>query len=200
MYDFTVAFSPETTSGNITHIVNKFGIPSTIIEVGCYEGYTTFWMADELGKHNPNMHIYGVDPHGGSVDILESLEKAHERFTFNLNACTNKNVHYIRKKSQEGLIDLINQGVKAEFIFIDGDHTAGAVLTDLVLAWQLLVPGGVMLCDDATEWQYKDHINGEISAQMSPRMAIEMFMQCNWHNIRPLWLPDGLQTAFVKVC
>lgn len=199
-YDFTVAFTPEATQGNISHILNKFGIPNNIIEIGCYEGSTTFWMAEAIGKLNPNLTIYGVDPHGNSVDILEDLEKAHHRFVHNMNECPFKGVKYIRKKSSEGLIDLINQGVKAEFIYIDGDHTAGAVLTDLVLAWELLIPGGVILCDDATEWQFKDHKNGEVSAQMSPRMAIEMFLQCNWHRIKPLWVPDGLQTAFVKIC
>lgn len=198
MYKFTVAFNPDAVRGNIAHIIGTFGIPNNIVEVGCYEGFTTFWLSDELSERNPNLNIYGIDPHNDSVDILESLEAAHDKFTHNLSVCAHKNVHYIRKKSNEGLVDLINQGVKAEFIYIDGDHTAGAVLTDLVLAWELLVPGGVILCDDATEWQYKDHKNGEISAQMSPRMAIEMFIQCNWHNIKPLWLPNGLQTAFIK--
>lgn len=200
MYKFTVAFNPNAVRGNISHLISNFGIPRNIIEVGCYEGYTTFWLADELGKLNPDLNIYGVDPHNTSVDILESLEEAHDRFTHNLNVCTHKKVHYIRKKSNEGLIDLINEGVRAEFIYIDGDHTASAVLTDLVLAWELLVPGGVILCDDATEWQYKDPANGTIASQMSPRMAIEMFIQCNWHNIQPIWLPDGLQTAFKKLC
>jgi predicted O-methyltransferase YrrM len=199
-YQFTVAFTPETTQGNISHIIKKFGVPNSIIEIGCYEGSTTFWMAEAIGQLNNNLKIYAVDPHEDSVDILESLEKAHDRFTHNMSVCPFKGVEYVRKKSNEGLIDLINRGVKAEFIFIDGDHTAGAVLTDLVLAWELLVPGGVMLCDDATEWQFKNHTNGEISAQMSPRMAIEMFIQCNWHRIRPLWVPDGLQTAFIKLC
>jgi predicted O-methyltransferase YrrM len=198
-YEFTVAFTPETTRGNISHIIQKFGVPNSIIEIGCYEGSTTFWMAEAIGQLNSNLKIYAVDPHEDSVDILESLEKAHERFTNNMNVCPFKGVEYVRKKSNVGLIDLINRGVKAEFIFIDGDHTAGAVLTDLVLAWELLVPGGVILCDDATEWQFKDHKNGEVSAQMSPRMAIEMFVQCNWHRIRPLWVPDGLQTAFIKL-
>jgi predicted O-methyltransferase YrrM len=197
-YQFTVSFTPKTTRGNITSILNRFGFPNSIIEIGCYEGDTTFWMAENIGKINPNLKIYAVDPHGDSVDILESLEEAHLRFTHNLEVCPIKCVEYIRKTSNKGLIDLINRGVKAEVIFIDGDHTASSVMTDLVLAWELLEPGGVIICDDATEWQFKNHTNGETSAQMSPRMAVEMFIQCNWHKIKPLWLPDGLQTAFVK--
>ena len=45
---------------------------------------------------------------------------------------------------------------------------------------------------------YKDK-NNTYSAQMSPRMAVEMFMQCNWHKVEILNLPDGSQTAFRKV-
>jgi cephalosporin hydroxylase len=119
-------------------------------------------------------------------------------FAHNLSVNENKNVKYIRKYSEDGLIDLINQGVKAHFIYIDGDHRASGVLTDLVLAWKLLVPGGVMLCDDATIWQYKDK-NGTVSPQMSPRMAIEMFIQCNWDKVKPIKLPDAWQTGFMKL-
>lgn len=197
-YDFTVHFTPEATRKNISSIIERFGIPNNIVEIGCYEGSTTFWMAEQLGSINNNLKIFAIDPHSDSIDILESLEVAHKRFIHNINACPVKCVHYIRKKSNQGLIDLINHDIKCEFIYIDGDHTAGSVLTDLVLAWELLVPGGVILCDDATQWQFTNHTNGEISSQMSPRMAIESFIQCNWHKITPLWIPDGMQTAFIK--
>jgi predicted O-methyltransferase YrrM len=169
-----------------------------VIEIGVFEGSTTFWMADQLTPHNPDLKIYAVDPHVGSNDMTEDFNLVQENFEHNLNMCQHKNVTYIRKYSQDGLIDLINQGVQAELIYVDGDHKAGEVLTDLVLSWKLLKVGGIMLCDDTTTWRYTDS-NGTESAQMSVRMAVEMFIQCNWHKVRILQIPDSTQTAFMKI-
>ena len=183
---------------NIAHFINSHGIPNTIIEIGVFEGSTTFWLADQLTPHNPNLKIYAVDPHVGSNDMTEDFNEVQKNFVHNLNECQYKNVTYLQKHSQDGLIDLINQQVKAELIYIDGDHKASEVLTDLVLSWKLLHVGGIMLCDDTTTWRYTDR-NGTESAQMSVRMAVEMFIQCNWHKLRILSIPDGTQTAFMKI-
>lgn len=183
---------------NIANFINTYGVPNSIIEIGVFEGSTTFWMADQLTPHNPNLKIYAVDPHVGSNDMTEDFSLVQQNFEHNLKECQYKNVTYIRKHSQDGLIDLINQGVEAELIYVDGDHKAGEVLTDLVLSWKLLKVGGIILCDDTTTWRYTDS-NGTESAQMSVRMAVEMFIQCNWHKVRILQLPDSTQTAFMKI-
>lgn len=183
---------------NLAYIINKFGIPNTIVEIGVFEGGTTFWMSNAIGDLNPNLKIYAIDPHVGSSDMSEDPNVTYANFVGNLDENKNKNVQYIRKFSEDGLIDLINDGVHAQIVYVDGDHKAGEVLTDLVLAFKILVAGGVMLCDDAVDWQYTDK-NGTTSAQMSPRMAIETFMMCNWHKIKPLALPNTGQTAFIKL-
>lgn len=199
MYNFTMDFNcGRGAVTNIAHFINSHGIPNTIIEIGVFEGSTTFWLADQLTPHNPNLKIYAVDPHVGSNDMTEDFNEVQKNFVHNLNECQYKNVTYLQKHSQDGLIDLINQQVKAELIYIDGDHKASEVLTDLVLSWKLLHVGGIMLCDDTTTWRYTDR-NGTESAQMSVRMAVEMFIQCNWHKLRILSLPDGTQTAFMKI-
>ena len=199
MYNFTMDFNcGRGAVTNIAHFINSHGIPNTIIEIGVFEGSTTFWLADQLTPHNPNLKIYAVDPHVGSNDMTEDFNEVQKNFVHNLNECQYKNVTYLQKHSQDGLIDLINQQVKAELIYIDGDHKASEVLTDLVLSWKLLHVGGIMLCDDTTTWRYTDR-NGTESAQMSVRMAVEMFIQCNWHKLRILSIPDGTQTAFMKI-
>ena len=183
---------------NISHLVSTYGVPNTIVEVGVFEGATTFWISDRLTLHNPNLKIYAVDPHVGSNDMGQNFTIVKQTFLNNLSLNKNNNVTYIEKHSVNGLIDLINNNVKAELIYIDGDHKASEVLTDLVLAWQILQVGGVILCDDTTTWRYTDK-NGTESAQMSVRMAVEMFIQCNWHKLKILSMPDGSQTAFMKI-
>ena len=200
MYKLSMDFNCGAGSfTNIEQLFNSYGVPNTYIEIGVYEGSTVFWLSDNYTKYNKNLQIYAIDPHNVSTDLTTDFVTIKENFLYNLNLNVHKNIHYINKQSKNGLIDLINQNVKAELIYIDGDHKASEVLTDLVLSWQLLNIGGVILCDDTTTWRYIDENKTE-SAQMSVRMAVEMFMACNWHKIKPLSLPNTGQTAFIKTC
>lgn len=201
MYKFTIDFNAGKPGplDNFNFIFQTMGVPSTIVEIGVFEGYTTLWLNDNLHQYNENLKIYAIDPHLGSIDMLEKPEDVKEMFLHNVNASEYKHIEYIPKKSVDGLLELIQKNVKAQLIYIDGDHFADTVLTDLVLSFQLLEKGGVILCDDATTWQYVDKNNTK-SAQMSPRLAIESFITCNWHNVHPIKLPDSSQTAFIKLC
>jgi predicted O-methyltransferase YrrM len=198
-YKFTVEFDPENVQANMMHIFKQFGVPNTVIEIGVYEGRTTCWMAEVLTPHNSDLQIHAIDPHDQSIDIHESMEAAHDTFLQNIQHSPCKNINYIRKRSEDALVDLITQSVSAEFIYVDGDHFASTVLTDLVLGYKLLKAGGVMLCDDATEWRFTDK-NKETNPQYAPRMAIENFIQCYWHKVKPIYLPCMTQTAFIKLC
>lgn len=199
-YRFTVNFhGDDRTVHNMSRIFNTYGCPNTIIEVGVYEGYTTFWMSDMLSQFNENLKIYAVDPHVGSNDLTEvDFNEIKSNFVHNREANQHKNVEYVCKHSAVGLVDLIKDGVKADLIYIDGDHRAGEVLTDLVLSWQLLNVGGIIMCDDSTSWRFIDK-NGACSPSMSPRMAIESFISCYWDRLLPVDLPIGTQTAFMKM-
>ena len=167
MYISTVDMGRERTQTNIKFLFEKFGVPNTMIEIGCFEGITTFWVS-EFGKiHN------------------------------DLTKCVG-NVTYINKYSHEALVELLYQKEKAEFIFVDGDHTSAAVLEDMILSWRLLPVGGVMLCDDSIGWKLVDG-HGSAPVQLSPRMGIEMFIQSHWHQIELIHLPDSFQTAFLKL-
>jgi len=183
---------------NISHLVNTYGVPNSVCEIGAYEGSTTFWICDNLSPHNENLKIYVVDPHDTSADLSVDFSEVKKNFQHNLQANPYQNVTYINKPSEDGLIDLITQDLKFELVYVDGDHRAAGVLTDLVLSWKILAPGGVMLCDDTTTWRHVDK-NGTAASQMSPRMAVETFIQCNWHKLKLLSLPDGSQTAFMKL-
>lgn len=48
----------------------------------------------------------------------------------------------------DGLDPCLGSSTYFDFIFIDGDHEGSAALTDLVLAWPLVNPGGWLIFDD----------------------------------------------------
>lgn len=199
-YRFTTDFDVgKKTAVNMSTLFNWFGCPNTIIEIGVYEGQTTLWLSDTLSEHNDSLKIFAIDPHVGSND-LEGINfgVVKSNFLYNVSVNQNKNIEYISKHSCKGLMDLIQSGVKADLIYIDGDHRAAGVLTDLVLAWQVLSVGGVIVCDDATSWKFTDK-NGESSPHMCPRMAVESFVNCHWDRLKPLDLPVSGQTAFMKI-
>lgn len=196
--DFNIGVGALT---NVKSIIEKNGIPSTYIEIGVYEGSTLFWLAEQLFPVNKDLNMYAIDPHDDkSVDLKEDFSEVKKTFTDNLNACKYKeNIHYINDYSNKALVELISSGIKAELIYVDGDHVAGTVLTDLVLSWELLIPGGIMLCDDSVYWRFVEE-NGHCSPHRSPRLAVENFMFCNWDRLRPIMLPDPSQTGFIKLC
>jgi cephalosporin hydroxylase len=188
---------------NVKHLVESIGYPSTMIEIGCYEGGSTFWFADSLCPLNKNLKIYAIDPHTTSEDISENIEDAKNNFLYNLSVCDYKNqIEYIQKTSNVALVDLISKGIKSELIYIDGDHRSPEVLTDLVLSFELLQVGGILLCDDSVYWRHSNKESRKLSPDpsMSPRMAVETFIMCNWRRIKIVYLPDSSQTGILKLC
>ncbi len=199
-YKFTMDFSIDgSTQKNVTHIITKLGLPKSILEIGVFEGKTTFWIAETLDRFYHDYTYYAVDPHSTSSDIdWVELTDVKSNFVHNLSSYTGNSVHYVNKTSTQALVDFCTRGVEFDFVYVDGDHRAAQVLADLVLSWECLTVGGVILCDDATDWKFTD-TNGSSSAQMSPRMAIETFVMCNWDRLHIIKLPDSSQTAFVKI-
>lgn len=197
-YKYTMNFSADgCTYDNMMHVLRTYGVPKTYIEVGLYEGATVFWLADILERFG-DYKIYAIDPHEGSVD-LDSVDfnKIKETFAHNMNV-KKFNIEYMQEYSTPALFKLINSGIKADLIFIDGDHRAAQVLTDIVISWELLNIGGVIICDDSTDWKYTDK-NNTSAVQMSPRLAVESFISCNWHKLDIVKLPNSSQTAFRKI-
>lgn len=188
----------KSSRKNIEKIFSKDLIaPKMTMEIGVFEGQTSFWMLDNYPSID--LHI-GIDPFRGNYSVDETLlDIVEDRFWQNMQECRHASkFRFIKAKSNVALYDIHNH---LDFIYIDGDHTADAVLTDLVLSFNLLRSGGVMLCDDATNWKYTDHKTNEKSGDISlcPRLAIDAFIHCNWKNIEVLDLPANNQVAIKKL-
>jgi hypothetical protein len=183
---------------NFEYIFNKVSLPGIVVEVGCYYGKTTGALVHRIVPQVPSMQYHAIDPFDTSIDVGEDLEEIYQMFIKSLNSFPYKdNIIFHREKSFDALVKLRNNKISPQLIYIDGDHTAGVVLSDLVLSFDILAPGGMIVCDDSISWKYKDK-NGNEDPQMSPRMAVESFIMCNWSKIEPFSLPSGHQTAFIK--
>lgn len=190
---FTTLFH-NFTEQSIGALINTYGLPKTVIEIGVFEGNTTFNLTSFLAQQLPEYKHYAIDPHGESDDLPEDVvDNAGKIFKQNLQDFPYKNhIEFLNKTSWEGLMELYNRGVKADFIYVDGDHRASTVLEDLVLSFNLLNIGGIMLMDDCISWR-QDRL------QDTPKLAVDAFIQCNWDRLAIEQLPNGYQLAIRRI-
>ena len=188
---FSVRFHDHAQS-SLLRVFSEIGIPSVVIELGCFEGDTTFNVARFLEAKNRSYSYFAIDPFSESENLKQDVvNKAKALFLE--NATEFPKVELIEKRSFDGLLELHGRNVKADLIYVDGSHFAKDVLADAVLGFELLNIGGVMLFDDAVSWRYGTQI------QDSPKIAIDNFIQCNWNRLKVLETPNGYQTAIQRV-
>ncbi len=193
----------EYLKPNIERILSlpNFDI-NIVVELGVFQGYFTFNMTHMMAPNKPNYTHYAIDPFETSEDLdSDVIADALDCFESNLqNSELRDNIIFIRNTSHGGLYYLKARCVQADLIYIDGSHMASDVLQDLVLSWNILKKGGVILCDDsAGSWMYADKETGYKPVQKSPRLAVENFIQCFWDKIEIIDLPNNWQTAFRKI-
>lgn len=190
---FTVRFHDHLIN-SVQRIVAEYGVPGVVVEIGCFEGDTTFNLAAQMLPLRPSYHHYAIDPYSTSADLPEeNIASTRQIFLDNLAEFDTMHpgvVEFVNQDSWTAMVDLYQRGVRADLIYIDGDHRAPAVLEDLVLGFRLLKPGGVIICDDAQVWRYQGSITN------SPRMAVDDFLHCYWDRIHIIELPGSYQVAF----
>lgn len=148
--------------------------PVTAVEVGSFEGQSTLWILENLLQH-PESKMYCLDTFQGGIEHSTSqTSNLWERFCANIASSPHaKKVEVRRNLSRVSLVKLINEGVQADFVYIDGSHQAPDVLEDLVLAFRVLKVGGLMICDDYLWFMEKPAQRDMLN---SPKPAIDAFV------------------------
>ena len=107
------------------------------LEVGLAYGFSAVWIMDALppgGSHT------AIDPFQASMWSGVGATQAKR--------LSDRQFRLIEDYSIHALSDLIRNGERFDFIFIDGNHRFDDVLVDFYLADQVLKPGGIMALDD----------------------------------------------------
>jgi predicted O-methyltransferase YrrM len=138
--------------------------PMTFLEVGCFEGNASCFIIDQRAAQSPILLVC-VDTWGGSEEHAdEDMSQVEARFDHNtelaLSRTTNPVVFQkMKSPSRDALARLLTDGNQNffDFIYIDGSHLSRDVLTDLVLAFPLLKPGGLLVADDYLWAQTQDN-------------------------------------------
>lgn len=122
--------------------------PNNILEIGCYEGLSSVFFADNLLDHaessltcvDPFMTIKNND-HG---DHLKNNEE--KNFDFNISNCNNSDKISIKKITSDKFFETNDKYFN--FIYIDGSHEPDFIVRDMKNSFKYLVKDGIMWMDD----------------------------------------------------
>jgi predicted O-methyltransferase YrrM len=133
------------------------------LEIGVFEGRSMFWMFE---------HVL-TDPSSTATAVDIFMDEYEKTFDANVEASGfGGRIEKIKAPSAEALRAMSE--TRFDIIYIDGSHTADDVLTDAVLSWDLLEPGGLMIFDDYG-WKGRPE-GGSLPVELRPRMSIDVFL------------------------
>ncbi|MHC5021059.1 MAG: class I SAM-dependent methyltransferase [Planctomycetota bacterium] len=169
-----------------------------LLEVGCYEGRSTTWFIQHALSGPEGGAIWCVDPWAEEYEEGDEFWRAVEgRFDRNIALATGGRpgvaVHKRKGRSVHQLAALIADGhaESFDFAYIDGNHHACEVLTDCILAFELVRAGGVIVCDDY-RWRISDN------PLHSPKLAIDAFAGVFLDKVTQSMDPQRSQVRFLK--
>ena len=129
------------------------------LEVGVFEGRSAIWMLENVLTH-PTSRLT-------AVDVFPLQLKA--RFAGNLK----KSGLAQKAIPVQGYSEIVLRQLPLDtfdIIYIDGSHRARNVLSDVVLSWELLKTGGLLIFDD-----YRLDVD-ILPIDLRPKLAIDTFL------------------------
>ena len=130
------------------------------LEIGVFEGRSFFWMLDNI--------LTGKNITATAIDAF-IYTPSEDTFTKNLNLCRQKECVTVHKGISHEILKKFDDN-SFNIIYVDGSHKSRDVLHDIVVCWNLLKKGGLLLLDD-----YFWKIN-EFPINLTPKLAIDSFL------------------------
>lgn len=135
--------------------------PGVVVEVGVWKGASSITMAEAMRDAGIDGAVLAVDTWLGSWEHYE-----HEKFFADLamrNGCPTLYDTFLTNVLDRRVSDFVvplaldsanaafivkRRGIVPDIVHIDAGHDGKAVRNDLDLWWDILGPGGVLICDD----------------------------------------------------
>lgn len=156
--------------------VKKPGHTFRILEIGCWTGTSLLNFVEKI----PGSVGYGVDcwqnygENNGFLPLMQNVESLQIEQSFHDNvkkANLQDRIFTIKKKSKEALVELLKNNMSFHLVYVDGDHSLLGSYGDILLSWEVLESGGVMVIDDV--FCHQEHI------MESPLKGILRFLEDN---------------------
>lgn len=191
-------FSPLLQS--VWNIVLPQVGPSKFLEIGSFEGQSITWIINKFAKMR-DLEVHCIDTWGGCNDNAHmelDFKAVEERFKVNIETAIKSNpyktdLHIHKGPSDIELAKLFLNDYDEYFdcIYVDAGHKASECLSDMVLAWKLLKPKGLMMIDDYI-FAVKQRPRWDV-----PKTAIDAFCNIYVDQIELVNAPNN-QVYFIK--
>ena len=185
-------FTQDWFTYNIPHLEQLMGLlpeRKRFLEIGCFEGRATCWFLEHALDDDGTMVC--IDPFEGSMEHASmDLSDLYKRFQQNVYSVLKPDQHLATFTEPSDKV-LRTLDLQFDLIYIDGDHTAPAVLVDACLSWPLLKQGGIMVFDDY-------HWNpGNYNEYQTPKRGVDAFSHAFGDQFKVVH--DGYQIAVQKL-
>lgn len=120
------------------------------LQIGAYTGDATKWMVENILKH-PHSFLVDVDTWEGSNEAIHlnmDWKDVYKTYTEKNEKALADNQVLTMEMTSDRYFAGIGENNIFDFIYVDGDHTAFAVLRDGSNAYDKLKVGGILAFDD----------------------------------------------------
>jgi hypothetical protein len=143
-----------------------------ILEIGTYSGISLI----NIIKNIPNSIGYGIDKweNYNENKLLENVDNLKVQQSFYHNAKVEgvlDRIIPICGSSHEELIKLVKTNQIFDFIYIDGSNLLLDVYSDLILSWELLSNGGILIIDNYS------YDSDDLNILISPFEGVNHFLK-----------------------
>ena len=115
------------------------------LEVGCYEGLSSFYVLSEYKSVNAFFLDIWDMPNPNSKTLSHNFKLIEKAFDQNLSGFDFKKM---KNDSVISMRKLLKENVHFDFIYIDGSHNGEDILSDAIEAFKILKVNGLMFFDD----------------------------------------------------
>jgi tetratricopeptide (TPR) repeat protein len=143
----------------------QIAAPRRVLEIGTYAGRS---LIEIMKRCSPQTTGVAIDSWKNyeeeNLSQLRNIQENNIEQVFYQNiqkAGMSERVKALKGDSVDRLLELIEKKESFDFIYVDGSHTCLDCYTDMVLAWKLLVSGGVMAVDDVM-YHYEKVLAGDL--------------------------------------
>jgi hypothetical protein len=170
----------------MAELVKKLGLTCPIICIDTWLGHWAWWADKKIGTWNSatgkldeTMTLWN------DINTRNGFPMVYFQFLANVVLTDNKDIIVpLPQTTTHGMAMLKHMQIRPDMIYVDADHEYAPVYSDIVDAYDLLLPGGVMLGDDYNN-DYPSVIKAVDQFVAENSLALQTYAPNKWVVIKP---------------